>query len=329
MFKRKLLKQSKLKRLLLKLLNIYAYDKETLNIVNPNYKNNQKNIAKFNEKTFNFSRGYLNLTRKINKLDIYFRYAPNNHLWNASKGTQRIIKNISKEKLIAISLLSLKGSILNFLENNKLDISINLIGDSSNSNFDNHLFEILKSEKFEVFFHKTKVDGNRGSYLECCDQAVNAEDLIFFIEDDYLFELNCIEEMLLTFSRVSSLLNEDIVLCPSDYAFYYDSLYSTSLHIGKDYKWRNVGETLLTFLMSKKIFNKFNKLIRLVGTDKNDPFEKPLHDLYNQINCLAPVGSLSHHISRHVPIAHNEDWMKLWVTTSEIYDDLNLTSNYS
>ena len=313
MFKRKLLKQSKLKRLLLKLLNIYAYDKETLNIVNPNYKNNQKNIAKFNEKTFNFSRGYLNLTRKINKLDIYFRYAPNNHLWNASKGTQRIIKNISKEKLIAISLLSLKGSILNFLENNKLDISINLIGDSSNSNFDNHLFEILKSEKFEVFFHKTKVDGNRGSYLE----------------DDYLFELNCIEEMLLTFSRVSSLLNEDVTLCPSDYAFYYDSLYSTSLHIGKDYKWRNVGETLLTFLMSKKIFNKFNKLIRLVGTDKNDPFEKPLHDLYNQINCLAPVGSLSHHISRHVPIAHNEDWMKLWVTTSEIYDDLNLTSNYS
>ena len=34
MFKRKLLKQSKFKRILLKLLNVYAYDKETLNLVN-------------------------------------------------------------------------------------------------------------------------------------------------------------------------------------------------------------------------------------------------------------------------------------------------------
>ena len=39
MFSRKYKKQSKLKRLLLKILNIYGIDRETFNLVRPNYKN--------------------------------------------------------------------------------------------------------------------------------------------------------------------------------------------------------------------------------------------------------------------------------------------------
>ncbi len=329
MFKRKLLKQSKIKRLLLKLLNVYAYDKETLNLVNPNYKNEQKNLVKFNDKSFNFSRGYLDLTRKIKNLDIYFRFSPKNNLWNSSKGAQRIIPNIKKEKLISICLLSLKNSILNFLKNNKLDISLHLIGDNSNFDFDDHLLKIAESKFIKVILYKSKIEGNRGSYLECCDQAVNSKDLIFFVEDDYLFEIDCIEEMILSYSRITSLLKEDIFLCPSDYPFFYDSLYSTSLHIGKNYKWRNVRETLLTIIFSKDIFNKYNNLIRLVGTKVNDPFEKPLHEIYDKVNCLAPIGSLSHHISRYVPTATNENWINLWNKNFKDYEDLNLSSDYS
>ena len=40
--------------------------------------------------------------------------------------------------------------------------------------------------------------------------AENAEDLIFFIEDDYLFEPNCIEEMIFTYSRLSTLFKNDL-----------------------------------------------------------------------------------------------------------------------
>ena len=82
-------------------------------------------------------------------------------------------------------------------------------------------FSPIWSEKFDVFFHKSKVDGNRGSYLECCDQAVNAEDLIFFIEDDYLFEKTCINEMLLTYSRISTLLKNDIFCYAPFFDFFW------------------------------------------------------------------------------------------------------------
>ena len=311
MFPRKYNKQNKFKRLLLKLLNVYAYERETLNIVNPNYKNNYGNIIKFNDKSFNFSQGYLDLSRKISKLDIFFRYAPNSNLYKSKGSWKRIIPNINKEQLISTCILSLKESILDFLKKHKLEISLHLISDNSNTNFDNYLYNLINNDAFKIFKHKTKINGNRGSYLECCDQAEKADDLIFFIEDDYLLEKNCLEEMLITFSRLSTILKEDVITCPCDYSFYYDSIYKTNLFIGKNYRWRIVGETLLTFMFSKETYLKNKDKIRKVGEEINEPFEKPLHELYKTNTCLAPINTLSYHISRGVP-SINEDWSTLW-----------------
>ena len=210
MFPRKYKKISSFKRLILKLLNLYALDRETLNLVNPNYQNIGKNIFKLNDKSIILSNGYLTLKRKINVLDIYFRYAPNNSMWNTSSRWKRIISNITKKDLILTSLNSLKQSILKFLLNNKLIITINLISDLSDKTFDDNIYKLLKDKKIKINFIKSKIDGNRGSYLECCDQAEKADDLIFFIEDDYLFEKDCIEEMIFTYSRLSTIFNEDI-----------------------------------------------------------------------------------------------------------------------
>ena len=311
MFPRKYKKISSFKRLILKLLNLYALDRETLNLVNPNYENIGKNIFKLNDKSIILSNGYLKLNRKINVLDIYFRYAPNNSMWNTSSRWKRIISNITKKDLVLTSLNSLKKSILKFLSNNKLIISINLISDSSDKTFDDNIYKLLKDENIKINFIKSKIDGNRGSYLECCDQAEKADDLIFFIEDDYLFENDCIEEMIFTYSRLSTIFKEDIFLCPSDYPFYYDSSYKTSLFLGKKYKWRTVEETLLTFMMSKDLFNKYKKNIRLIGEKVNTPFEEPLHGIYKDTRCLSPVNSLSYHISRDHP-ATMENWIDLW-----------------
>ena len=322
MFPRKYKKQSKLKKILLKLLNIYAFEKETLNVVNPDYKNNGNNFYKLNDKSLILSTGYLNLDRKIQKLDIFYRFSPNNQLWNSTERWKRIIPDINKKDLISTSLISLNESVLNFLKKNKLDITIHLIADESEENFDKNLINILRNEKFKTEFYNSKISGNRGSYLECCDQAENVDDLIFFIEDDYLFEPLCLEEMIITYSRISTLLKTDVVLCPSDYPFFYDSAYKTSLFVGKNHRWRNINETLLTFMFSKKILNNYRKEIRLVGEQINEPFEKPLHDMYKKIPCLAPVGSLAYHISRAVP-AITENWTDLWNITYEKYKKID------
>ena len=64
MFKRKENKQNRLKRILLKLLNIEGFDKETFDIVNPNVDNVSKNFYKLNDKTYILSSGFLDLKRK-------------------------------------------------------------------------------------------------------------------------------------------------------------------------------------------------------------------------------------------------------------------------
>tara|TARA_B100001250_G_C19698154_1_gene743572 strand:- start:1 stop:963 length:963 start_codon:yes stop_codon:yes gene_type:complete len=311
MFKRKENKQNRFKRILLKLLNIEGFEKETFNIINPYTNNVSENFYKLNSKTYILSSGFLELKRKIKQVDIIFRFNPSIPLWNSSSEWKRVVQNIDKRTLIKVCLLSLKNSIVKFLNNHNIKLNIHLIHDGSDGDFNNNLLNLLENNKFEIFFHKSKIEGNRGSYIESCDIASKAEDIIFFVEDDYLFELDAIEELIFTYSRISTLLNKDIFLCPSDYPFYYDSAYKTALFIGKNYRWRYVGETLLTFMFSKEIFNNYKKNIRLVGESINDPFEKPLHEIFKEIPCFAPVKSIAYHLSRHVP-AINEEWLSLW-----------------
>ena len=311
MFKRELKKKNSIKRFILKILNIYGFDKEDFNIINPNTSNISKNYFKLNDKTYILSSGFMDLKRKISELDIYFRYSPSIDLWNSSGEWKRIIPNITKETLIENCLKSLKESISFFLKNNKLKINLHLIHDGSNDEFNNKLLKILEDNQFQVNLHKSKINGNRGSYLECCDQAKGANDLIMFVEDDYLFEEHCIEEIIYSYSRISTMLDRDIFLCPSDYPFFYDSAYKTSLFIGKEYRWRYVGESLLTILFSKKILVDYEANIRKVGEKINEPFEQPLHEVYKEIPCLAPVKSIAYHLSRSVP-AINENWLQLW-----------------
>ena len=311
MFPRKYKKLSSFKRFILKLLNVYALDRETLNLVNPNYKNSGSNTFKINKESIILSNGYLKLDRKIKSLDIFYRYAPNNLMWNSTDRWKRIVPNINKRDLILTSLNSLKKSIIKFSTHNQIKIKINLISDSSDKKFNENILKLLDDNLIKINFIETKIEGNRGSYLECCDQAENSEDLIFFIEDDYIFEENCIEEMIITYSRLSTIFNNDVFLCPSDYPFYYDSSYKTSIYIGNKFKWRTVEETLLTFMMSRNLYDRHKKNIRLVGEKENDPFEKPLHEIYKNSPCFSPVNSLSYHISRDHP-ATTEDWIKLW-----------------
>ena len=311
MFKRKLIKQNKFKRLLLRLLNIYAIDRETFELINPQNDYHAENYYKFNDKSLILSSGYLDFKSKINKLDIYYRFSPNTALWNSSGKWKRIIPNINKETLIKVSLLSLKNSIIEFLKKNNLKISLNLIYDKSTEKFNDELKKILDNNKFSINIICSKIDGNRGTYLECCDQAEKSEDLIFFVEDDYIFKINSIEEMLYSYLRISTQLDKELFLVPTDYVFYYDKNYNTSIFIGKNHKWRIVKETLLTFLFTKKILETHKKNIRLVGEKINDPFEKPLHSIFKQVPCLAPITSLSYHISRSIP-SIEPDWLKVW-----------------
>lgn len=316
-------KKNFLKRLILKCLNVYAFQKENFEIINPNLSNHSKNYYQFNDKNFILSSGYIDITRKINSLDIYYRYSPHVALWNSSGSWKRVIPNIDKETLIKVCFSSLIDAILHFNKETNIDITLHLVADNSNDAFDNELKESLQVNNINHSFVYSAIPGNRGSFLQCCNDAKQAKDLIFFIEDDYLFEKNAIEEMLFSYSRISTLFSQDIFMCPSDFPFYYDKNYSTSVIIGKNHRWRFVPETLCTFMFSKKLYDEFNSEISLMGKTETNPFEAPLTKIYKGTPCFAPIYSLSHHISRSVP-AISEDWLSLWKTHLKKTDQCHL-----
>ena len=89
----------------------------------------------------------------------------------------------------------------------------------------------------------------------------------------------------------------------------------TNILIGENTHWRTVEESLLTFMTSKKMIEKyFDKLIDM-ATNESNPFEKNLHKIYEIEKCLSPIPSLSIHctnINSVFGLSPNVDLKKLW-----------------
>lgn len=315
MFKRKFKKQSRILRLILRLLKIYAVERDNFNLVNPPIKNEGKSTFIFNNKSIVLPNGYVDIKRKVKNLDIILRYCSTVNLWKTSQTWKRIIPDINKETLILTCFKSLITSINNFKKkyNDELKIKLHLVDDGHQEDFNQKLISLSDQLNVETKYYKNENQGNKQSFQKCLKLSKNFKDLVFFVEDDYLFEQNAIEECVLSYSRLATQLDQDIIISPTDYWFYYDTLYNTSVILGANYKFRFVGETLMTFLTSKKIIEENYDLIEKVSLEENDPFEKPLHELYKKHPCLAPIGSLSYHISTIASgTTPHSNWKKTW-----------------
>ena len=123
------------------------------------------------------------------------------------------------------------------------------------------------------------------------------EDLIFFIEDDYLHFETMLDEMISTYERVSSQVGKDILMCPADYPYLYMNNEKTNILIGNKRHWRTINKTLCTFLTSKKLLDLYWENFLKNCEDRHDPFEKYINEIYKKEFCISPLKSLSVHLT--------------------------------
>ena len=143
----------------------------------------------------------------------------------------------------------------------------------------------------------------------------SCNDLVYFVEDDYIHQKEAISEMLFTYERISSQIQKELVICPSDYPFLYNKVEKTQIYLGNKRHWRTTGETLLTFMISKKLIKKHWNAFENMCQFENSPFEKPLHKIYEHELCLSPIPSLVMHctnINSIYGIPPNFEWKKIW-----------------
>ena len=145
--------------------------------------------------------------------------------------------------------------------------------------------------------------------------AKESADLIYFVEDDYIHSVESIKEMIFTYEKLSSLLNHELILCPTDYPYLYSEIRNSNIFLGNKRHWRTIKETLCTFLTSKDMVIKHWELLISMCKLEHYPFEKPLHKIYEKEYCLSPIPSLAIHctnINSVYGLSPNTDWEKFW-----------------
>ena len=143
----------------------------------------------------------------------------------------------------------------------------------------------------------------------------NAKDLIYFVEDDYIHKKISINEMLLTYERISSQLNKEIIIFPVDYPFLYANHTPTYILLGNSYHWRKTDQSLGTLMISKDKFTEYWDNFYEFATVVQDPNEKPLHEVYEIEYCFSPIPSLAIHctnINSIYGLSPNVEWEKVW-----------------
>jgi len=325
-----------LKKIFIKLcrkLGFEIVDQNSLILPTSN-KSINENLNLLNKKSITLPLGEVKITRKINSFLIILRTFTNeNKLLQQNK--KRLFEKEKKEYTLR-SLVSICKNIKNvetefeglkvFLkiidDNSKSEIKsqIQKICDNNKINYELSNLDLSKYENKMNFRENKRMLAHNSHIYDSKNFALKSNfDIIYFVEDDYLHEHDAFIEMIYTYQKISSQINEEIVLCPSDYPYLYINTEHTKNFIGFKKHWREVQQSLCTYLISKKTLEKYWKHYEDMFLNNYDPYEKPLHELYKKINCLSPMPSLSLHLTNINSIyglSPVKNWKELWEKNS-------------
>ena len=268
-----------------------------------------EDLSIINKKSIVLPLGEVKITRKVNSILIIIRVNTEIEVWDQNK------RRLFEQPKIEYSIRSIKSLInsINLCQNkySGLKIKIVILDDSSKDENLNRIKEIIKdtngeiisldTKKFESKIKKQKTQetfSNLASLLQCFEIGKEiGEDLIFFVEDDYIHFETMLEEMITTYERVSSQVGKDIFMCPTDYPYLYMNNEKTNILIGDKRHWRTINKTLCTFLTSKKLLDTYWENFLKNCEDRHDPFEKYINEIYKKEFCISPLKSLSVHLT--------------------------------
>ena len=268
-----------------------------------------EDLSILNKKSIVLPLGEVKITRKVNSILIIIRVNTEIEVWDQNK------RRLFEQPKIEYSIRSIKSLInsINLCQKrySSLKIKIIILDDSSREENLDKIKEIIKdvngeiipldTKKFETKIKKQKTQetfSNLASLLQCFEIGKEiGEDLIFFVEDDYLHFETMLEEMIATYERVSSQVGKDIFMCPADYPYLYMNNEKTNILIGGKRHWRTINKTLCTFLTSKKLLDLYWENFLKNCEDRHDPFEKYINEIYKNEFCISPLKSLSVHLT--------------------------------
>ena len=307
------MKKNIIKKLFIKLSKVLGYEIiDQSEFSSPTLqKELNEDLSIINEKSIVLPLGEVKITKKVSTVLVIFRTNTDVEIWDQNK------KRLFEETKIEYSLRALKSLIrsINFSNTKypKIKFKTIIVDDKSKEEnldkikklIDGSGLDIsitpLNHDKYEETIKQQKNDqtfSNLASLLQSFELGKDhGEDLVFFIEDDYLHFEPMMEEMIASYERIASQINKDIFMCPADYPYLYMNNEKTNILIGNKRHWRTINQTLCTFMTTKFLLDKYWDNFYNNCLDRHDPFEKHLNEIYKKEFCISPIKSLSLHLT--------------------------------
>ena len=318
-----------MKKIFIKLARLLGYEIiDQNNFISPTLnKELNDDLSIINEKSIVLPLGDVNITKKVNSLLIILRMNTEVEIWDQNK------KRLFEQPKIEYSIRSINSLIksIKFCHDKYPLIKIKTViieDHSKKENLDkikkliqHQNIEIisLNHEKYKPLIKEQKsleTFSNLASLLLSFEVGKNqGDDLIFFVEDDYIHFETMLDEMIASYERIASQIKKDVIMCPSDYPYLYMNNEKTNILIGSKRHWRTIKKSLCTFMTSKNLLNKYWDNFYKTCIDRHDPFEKYINKIYEKEICISPIKSLSLHlanINSSYGLAPFIDYKKLW-----------------
>ena len=322
-----------MKKIFVKLARLFGFEIiDQNNFTSPSLnKELNKDLSIINEKSIVLPLGKVDITRKVKSLLIVLRMNTEVEIWDQNK------KRLFEHAKIEYSIRSINSLIksIKFCQNKYPLIKIKtvIIEDHSKKENLKKINELIQNQNIEIIsldHEKYKTDIKEQKSLETFSNLASllqsfeigksrGDDLIFFMEDDYIHFETMLEEMIASYERIASQIKSDIIMCPSDYPYLYMNNEKTNILIGSKRHWRTIKKTLCTFMTSKNLLDKYWDNFYKTCLDRHDPFEKYINEIYDKEICISPIKSLSIHltnINSSYGLAPFIDYKKLWDTNS-------------
>ena len=329
-------KNNFIKKLFVKLCRIIGY--EIIDQNNFNFpvssKNSNDNLSIQGKSAISIPLGQTKITRPVKSLDIILKTCTSVNLVTQNK------KRIFEQDKSEYTFRTIRSLISSIIFNKEIFSKINVrffIIDHNSKKEDLILIKKMMEEssiKNEIIeldvknFPRIKTLNKNNPTIENNMKATmasiftsfqiakkNSNDLIYFVEDDYIHKKESLGEMILAYEKITSETNKEVFLCPVDYPYLYKTAESTNILIGNKYHWRIVKESLLTFMTSKQMIDKYWDKLLSMSENENSPFETALHNIYENEICLSPIPSLAMHctnVNSIFGLSPNINWKKLW-----------------
>ena len=324
------------KKIFIKICRLFGYEIiDQSNFYLPvSNQNINENLSKIGERSLTIPMGEIKITRQVKSLTIILRTCASVNMLTQSK--KRIFDQ-EKSEYTFRSLNSIINS-LNFAKElfDNVNLELIIVDHNSEKSVVDKIKLIISNQFFKSRFISLNVDdfkkdinskneknekvtfnqmSNMSNIHQSLILAKETDDLIYFVEDDYIHSIHAIKEMIFTYEKLSSMLKTELILCPSDYPYLYTEIENAKIFLGNKSHWRSIKETLCTFLTSKQMVMKYWDELTSMCKFEHYPFEKPLHNIYEKEYCLSPIPSIAIHctnINSIFGLSPNVDWKKTW-----------------